>query len=166
MTIQNTCIIYDLDGTISDDAWRRQKFLSFKPTSSSWEAYFSHCGQDNLINPHLIDFDHDIVIFTGRPTTTRSLTIGWLRKVGILPPLRWENMDSLTPDDYGKYSRVMLFMRESSDFRPNWEVKKDLLENFITNEPHTEIIMAYDDDPAVIKMYKGQGIPCQLITKG
>ena len=75
-------------------------------------------------------------------------------------------MDSLTPDDYGKYSRVMLFMRESSDFRPNWEVKKDLLENFITNEPHTEIIMAYDDDPAVIKMYKGQGIPCQLITKG
>ena len=166
MPIHNTCIIYDLDGTISDDEWRRQKFLSFKPTAASWSAYFSHCGQDNLINPHLIDFDHDIVIFTGRPTTARSLTIGWLREVGILPPVIWKDIHYMSPYDCRKHNRVMLFMRESNDFRPNWEVKKDLLENFIIEEPDTEIVMAYDDDPAVIKMYKRHGIPCQLITKG
>lgn len=165
MTIHRTCIIYDLDGTISDDSWRRQKFLS-SDSPSSWEDYFINCGKDNLINSHLIDFNHDIVIMTGRPEYARSQTIAWLRRIGIMPTGNWKNLNFLTPYDYDKSGRVILFMRKHNDIRPNWEVKKDMVKKFIKKNPDREIIMAYDDDPAVIKMYKRHGIPCQLITKG
>ena len=166
MTIQRTCIIYDLDGTISDDLWRREKFLSSDPASSSWEDYFVNCAQDNLINSHLIDFNDDIVIMTGRPEYVRSQTVAWLRRVGIMPTGNWKNLNFLTPYDYVKSGRILLFMRSHMDLRPNWEVKQDMVKKFIRKNPDTQILIAYDDDPAVIKMYRRQGIPCQLITKG
>lgn len=49
-----------------------------------------------------------------------------------------------------------LFMRPDNDHRPAVKLKKEIYETQIKGKYN--VFMAFDDDPEVCKMYKGQGI--------
>ena len=144
--------IFDLDGTLSDDKWRRKFIDESLPDSDplKWHQYQTSCVDDDLMNGHLIQDDHFslyAVIFTGRPKRYKDLTTKWL----------WLN----------KVPYKGLYMREDTDLSPNWQVKEKLLHQLCEwcNNHITPIYpyMAYDDDPKVIEMYKRYGLNCKLV---
>lgn len=83
---------------------------------------------------------HDIIVVTARKEAWRAHTAYWLRK--------W-----VIPHD-------ALFMRENKDYRPDYEIKKDILEhiNLFWDVKH-----AVDDNPHIIKLWEENGIPTTKI---
>ena len=54
----------------------------------------------------------------------------------------------------------MLMMRNNDDNRKDYEVKKDML-NIIRQEYN--VIHAWDDNPAIIRLWTEEGIPCTIV---
>ena len=83
---------------------------------------------------------HAIIIVTSRKEKWRGLTSMWLAK-----------------NDARSHA---LFMRADDDHRPDYEVKKDIL-NKINN--YWTVIHAVDDNPSVIKLWEDYKIPTTKI---
>ncbi len=76
-----------------------------------------------------------IVIVTARSSKWRDYTIKWLDKHEIM-------YDAL-------------YMRIEADFRPDYEIKADILENL---KKDFNPVHAWDDSPKIIKLWKDNGI--------
>lgn len=127
--------VFDLDGCISNDHWRRH-LLGTGPVTN-WDAYHERCGEDGPAFTRMYRGRSDIIIITGRPKAYVLQTHAWLsNKAGVLD--------------------FLLFMREEGDKRPAPEVKHNVMAQLL--EDGHAIDAAYDDREDIIKVYKDMGI--------
>ena len=108
-----TCIIVDIDGTLSDSR-HRLHHLQSKP--KNWPAFFDEMVNDppyqwvvDLVR--LLARDHLIMLASGRPDSHQPQTIEWLGKQGV----PWTE----------------LHMRKTGDYRLDTIVKKEILDKII-----------------------------------
>jgi FMN phosphatase YigB (HAD superfamily) len=87
-----------------------------------------------MLNQAFFDQMH-ILIVTSRKENWRGLTSRWLAN-----------------NDIGHHA---LYMRKDDDHRPDYEVKKDILNQI---KKHWNVIHAVDDNPNIIRLWEEHGI--------
>lgn len=138
------CYIFDLDGTLADDAHRQHHVTQ----RSDWDAYYAACPDDKPIE-HLLQVARalyaagfHIIIVTGRSEAIRAETEAWLLAHGVL----W----------------TALFMRKKGDRRKNSEYKLDVVREI--REHGYDIQMVFEDLKPAVKAYRAIGIPCAHVA--
>lgn len=137
--VQDWCI-FDIDGCLSNDD-HRAHFARRK----DWDAYHSAASEDvprraeRFLMRMLRSRGFKVAIITGRPEGYFDGTHEWL----IRNELYYD----------------MLLMRPALDRRPSSEVKmRHIVDHFCSNLGR-RIILAVDDDPRIIDVYRARGIP-------
>lgn len=88
------------------------------------------------------EMGYAIVVVTAREDKWRELTFDWLEEHNV-------------PFDG-------LWMRRTGDFRPDYEVKKEIYHD-LTHVHDYDIRVALDDNPNVIRLWEEVGIP-EIVT--
>lgn len=135
--------IFDVDGTLANvDPY----IHLVRGPNKDYDA-FHEASIDALPNFEVVEmlnqafFDQiHVIIVTSRRETWRGLTSMWLAK-----------------NDIGHHA---LYMRGNDDYRSDYEVKKDILNNIAK---HWRVIHAVDDNPSVIALWEEHGIPTTKI---
>jgi uncharacterized HAD superfamily protein len=132
--------LFDLDGTIRNNLHR----LSLLKDPANWEKYQELAIQDTpfeYIRQLMMCLHFSaprLYICTTCEETYRHLTEEWLEMYDV-------------PYD-------MLLMAQVGDKRTHAEIKKSMVD-LIRADGYT-IILAVDDRPSVIRMFRSNGIPC------
>ena len=141
--IKPTAHIYDVDGTLANV----DPYLHYVRGSNRDYDAFHKASIGALPNIEVVQMlnnavsdRHDILIVTSRKEKYRGLTSMWLAKNNI--------------------RSHALFMRADDDSRPDYEAKKDMLDN-ITKL--WDVVHAVDDNPNVIRLWEDNGIPTTKI---
>lgn len=141
--IKPTAHIYDVDGTLANV----DPYLHYVRGHNRDYDAFHGASIDALPNVEVVEMlnnsvsdGHSILVVTSRKEKYRGLTSMWLAKNNIR--------------SHG------LFMRADDDHRPDYEVKKDILDkiSMLWNVTH-----AIDDNPNVIKLWEDHNIPTTRI---
>jgi hypothetical protein len=138
----NKYIILDLDNCVSVDGWRRDRIQIANPDHfRRYHDYHSLAGFDQAGNRYLYwNRPGGIIILTSRPCHYRAITEHWLRIAGI------------------RYTHLV--MRNDDDHQPSVNLKQMqlrwLYDHYGVNQG--EIVMAYDDVPEIVEMYKSNGL--------
>ena len=131
-------IAVDLDGTLADTRHRIHHILQDAPDHAAFHA----AGADDIALPvaHLVaKYPGEVAVLTGRPETYRDATMAWLTmQLGGEPR--------------------HLCMRAEGDRRPDPVVKAEQLDRLAAGQFRP--VLAIDDRPGVIKMYRERGILC------
>lgn len=142
-------VVFDIDGTVADISQRRH-FVSTKP--KNWKAFFEGMVDDTVIeevrfvyNCIVANGEYDVVFSSGRPDNYREQTVKWL----------YDN-------NFHVYDK--LYMRKAGDYRPDYIVKKEILDNMLSDGYNP--IMAFDDRDQVVKMWRDNGIVCMQVAEG
>lgn len=136
----------DLDGVLSDASGRQALLSGAQP---DWGAFFSAAGSDPVLPAgaalmRCIDESLAIVISTGRPARLGDLTVEWLARHG----LRWD----------------VMAMRPRGNVGHAVGAKRNALREL--TKMGFEVIMAVDDDPGVVEMYREEGLACLAVDSG
>lgn len=163
-------VICDIDGTVADLSHRR-KYLEVKcdtcgsteaaftkkgvctkcggkRTKKDWDKFFKEAGKDapfrDIINlVAALSQGHYILFVSGRPDDKcGTITEDWLAR------------------QYIKYEH--LFMRRGGDYRPDDEVKEEIL-GFL---PKGRITYVLDDRDRVVKMWRKNGLRVLQVAEG
>lgn len=158
MTDKRKAVIFDLDGCVSDDAWRRSRIPPDATGGLQFDFYHAGCGQDKplkageeILRRH-IDDGHFIIFATARTTKFAQMTADWINQhFGIEPN-----------------TGFMLLMRPETDHRSSPEIKAEMAQ-FVKKwcaEPDrpAEVVAAYDDRIDVVRMYREEGLPAKVLT--
>jgi uncharacterized HAD superfamily protein len=138
-----TAYIFDLDGTIANNEHRLHLIKD-----ENWEQYFELSSKDTPYEyiVELMDVLHDVCqglfICTSRDESQRLITEDWLDQHEV------------------RYDHLM--MAQIGDTRSHAEIKKGMVD-FIRADGY-EILLAVDDRPSVIKMFRDNGIPCLAMS--
>lgn len=138
-------VVFDLDGTLAD---HRLRLPFLKSVPKRWDYYFAGCADDIPIRPSietllaLVDLEHRVEIWTGRPERTRDVTQRWLLKNGIEPAL----LRHMRPDD---------------DRRPDFVLKHEWL---VAEQREPDLV--FEDRSRVVDMWRRSGIPCFHVAEG
>jgi hypothetical protein len=151
-------IVCDLDGTLADCEHRVHHVqrvdgdgLKRKP---DWDAFYAEIKYDKIHNPvaqvldRFIDYErtyYDIIFCSGRPERCRVDTVEWLTWAGI------------APDTY------TLLMRKDGDFRADYIVKQEILDNHIDKD---RVLFVMDDRQQVVDMWRRNGLVCFQVAPG
>ena len=138
------CVIVDIDGVLADGA-HRQHLVRAK----RWREFFDAAQSDAPIAEtavllRLLDADLVVVLLTGRPVRVRDATTTWLAEHGY----RWD----------------LLVMKEDADFRKTDRAKREAV--VALREAGLTPVLALDDEPGNVEMYRAEGIPCLYIHSG
>lgn len=147
--MKHDAIIFDVDGTLADvspylhyvrninnDPNFKKNFDKFHEESIN---ALPNLEVVEMVNKAFFDQKHVIVV-TSRRETWRGVTSYWLAK-----------------NDIGHHA---LYMRKDGDFRPDYEVKSEILGRI---KKHWNVKHAVDDNPAVLKLWFEHGIPTTKI---
>ena len=146
-------IIVDLDGTIADCSHRLHLIQGEK---KDWNAFYKACKDDKPIERVLsivntLEEYHDLVFITGRSEICREETYEWLDK-----------------NSYMTCSELL--MRKEGDFRPDTEVKKELLDEYLNknnmNCDYDSVEMVFEDRSSVVKMWRELGLTVCQVAEG
>lgn len=134
-------VVFDIDGVLADPA-HRQHHLASRP--KDWDAFFAAVGEDNVLvagrsRLHELAIDHEVVLVSGRPESTRAQTEAWLDRHGI--------------------AVSGLVLRRTGDHRPAAQVKSELI--FGIGGPD-EVALVVDDDVTVTAHLCAHGYPTEL----
>ena len=135
-------IIVDIDGTLAD-CKHRLHHVGKQPIN--WDAFFAEMADDSLIYPvaflanAMFDACTPVILCSGRPEDYRAVTEAWLAQHGV------------------RYST--LHMRAKGDHRADTLVKKQMLE-YIRAEGIYEPILAIDDRPSIVSLWRDEGLVC------
>lgn len=141
-------VIFDMDGTLADVSSIRH-YLKKYDNGKNYKDFESFHRESVNVPPHSHVADcalrahmlgSAILIVTARRAKWRHETAWFLALHGI-------------PSD-------ALYMRRNNDHRPDYEVKKDILNSIRTKY---NVIHAYDDNPSVIRLWQEEGIPTTLV---
>lgn len=146
--------IVDLDGTVSDCAWRAifatdaKLETDRKKKAERWDEFHQRCGLDQ---PHLgevllvqawIKAGNKAIFLTGRPNHFRVLTQDWLAVQGL--------------------PRSPLFMRQPGNYASTAEYKlaivKQIERNVFTEGDRIAFIL--EDKQDVVDMWRREGYTC------
>lgn len=139
-----TAVIFDCDGTLVDVASVRHHVEG--PGRKDFNAF--HYGSSfcppiswvlDAVGEH-IAADNAIIVVTAREEKWRELTTNWLLEHGVL-------FDEL-------------HMRPTGDFRKDVLIKGEILDEL---ETRYQIRHAYDDNPAIIALWKERGVPHTVV---
>ena len=149
-------IICDLDGTIADLS-NRLPFIQDengkKLDNPDWESFYMACGDDKPIKAIIdlveeVSVNYKIVFVTGRNTICAGRTINWLYRI------------------FGEDFKFGLLMRYQEDYRPDTEVKPDLLKDYLKDFPETEIAFILEDRNSMVKKWRELGYICLQVAEG
>ncbi len=152
MEIEKHIVIFDLDGTLALIDDRRQ--LSIKTNGKmDWDIFFDpkniSLDKPNIsvikMAQSLYDSGHQIVIFSGRSSSTISATKLWLNKHNV----QWHR----------------LFMRPVKDYTPDDVLKQDWLNDLISDD-QKYILCVFEDRQKVVDMWRRNNIPCFQVADG
>jgi phosphoglycolate phosphatase-like HAD superfamily hydrolase len=137
-------VIFDVDGTLANvepylhHIRNIYKSPDFKKDYDKFhsESVNAEPNQEvvDMVNKTFFDQNHVIVV-TSRNEYWRGITSYWLAK-----------------NDIGHHA---LYMRKDGDFRPDYEVKSEILAKI---KKQWNVIHAIDDNPAVLKLWFEHGI--------
>lgn len=144
-------IVFDLDGTLAD-LQHRIGYIENKP--KNWKAFHAAVKHDTPIEPIIFLYkliedsvervveDVRLIICSGRGAESRADTEAWLDRHGIY------------------YEQLM--MRPVNDHRPDYIIKKEMLDNIIA-QYGTKPWLVFDDRNQVVDMWRENGIQvCQV----
>jgi beta-phosphoglucomutase-like phosphatase (HAD superfamily) len=143
-------VIWDLDGTLSDDRARAHFVEVEKGKKRDWKSYFDAIGDDPPIaaSMEVLRAMHAagirIVFLTGRPEHTRKTTERWLKANGLTG-----------------YDRLL--MRPPRDFRPSGAFKVDEVARL---RREYELVCAFEDRIDVADALRTAGVPVFLYGAG
>jgi len=145
-----SAVIFDMDGTLADVRGIRHHIVPPTPMPKGWFKDFNafHSESVNVPpNPSVVNhavtaslLGHAVLVVTARRAMYRNHTAMWLALNGV-------------PSD-------ALYMRGDKDNRPDYLVKKDILDSIRTS---FHVIHAVDDNPSVIALWQEQGIPTTIV---
>ena len=142
-------IVVDIDGTIAK-VGDRLKYL--QQEKKDWDTFYEHCYEDEPIKDiiELIELmqihEYNIVFCTGRRESVRKKTEDWLFK----------NVWCLR-----KYK---LLMRKDNDWRPDTEVKPELLADAgITSD---DVWFILEDRDSMVAKWRELGYRCLQVADG
>jgi phosphoglycolate phosphatase-like HAD superfamily hydrolase len=141
-------VLFDIDGTLADISHRRHHVMG---ENKNWGAFFKHMG-DDAPNQPVVDLYkalqvsglYDLVIVSARPDNNRPVTEQWLVWNGI------------------EFER--LIMRPAGDYRPDTEIKKEILD--LLRDEGKDIAFVVDDRDCVVDMWRKNGITCLQCAPG
>jgi phosphoglycolate phosphatase-like HAD superfamily hydrolase len=138
-----TAYIFDVDGTLANV----DPYLHYVRGSNRDYEAFHEASIDALPNVDVVEMlnnavadQHAIIVVTSRKDRWRGLTSLWLMKNNLISHA--------------------LFMRSDEDNRPDYEVKKDILDKI---DKHWKVVHAIDDNPNVIRLWEDNNIPTTKI---
>ena len=136
-------VIFDMDGTLADVAGIRHLVRGTRRDFDAFHRESVNVPPHDDIVAMARDFDArgvDVIIVTARRAKFRNPTAFFLA-IHDIPS-------------------VALFMRGDRDGRPDVEVKRDILARI--RQTH-DVVMAVDDNPAVIALWREEGIPVHVV---
>lgn len=159
-TTRKNTVIFDLDGTIAKIDKRRE--LATIPSTDDLTKSKGKIDWDMFLDPLNIDLDwpnkpvvetlkllyydgYEIIILSGRISTTKEATKQWLRKHHI-------------PYD-GLYMR-----HETIRYTPDDILKRDMLN--VLEIDKKDIFCIFDDRDRVVKMWREEGLTCFQVAEG
>jgi hypothetical protein len=133
-------ICFDIDGTLANIE-HRLDFVRSKP--KNWPAFDAGIPNDKVNEPVAEAFRslsafNTIILASGRNERSRSATEKWLQSNGF-------------------YEYEKLYMRKADDFRSDDIVKREMLDQIITDYGKKPD-MVFDDRPRVVRMWRDAGI--------
>lgn len=140
-------VIFDVDGTLMDIEHRRH-FVIQKP--KDFDAFREATKDDTpkheifAIAKALQAAGHRIIISSGRNKSQMDITVDQLTSQGL-------QFDAI-------------FMRSNSDFRPDFEVKQEMLTKMKAQGFNPT--MAVDDRQQVVDMWRANGITVLQVDEG
>jgi phosphoglycolate phosphatase-like HAD superfamily hydrolase len=147
---QPKAVIWDLDGTLSDDRARAHFVEVEKGRKRDWRSYFDAIDEDPPIAASMEilqamrAYGARVVFLTGRPEYTRPKTERWLAANGL-----------------SEYD--LLLMRPDGEFRPAGEFKIDEVRKL---QERYNIVCAFEDRIDVADHLRSTGIPVFLYGAG
>lgn len=149
-------VVFDLDGCISDDAWRFQFVQEHEDADIRFQHYHACLHLDRALDVGLALLKSCAasgmfpVFITARPNVYRDATVAWLGKVAGLT----ENKD------------CAILMRDNGDHRSTVDIKRDLFDALVAEVGAGNIVAAYDDREDVITMYNADfGVNAYVLDK-
>jgi phosphoglycolate phosphatase-like HAD superfamily hydrolase len=143
-------VIWDLDGTLSDDRARAHFVEVERGKERDWKSYFDAIGDDAPIAASMEVLwamhaaGNRVVFLTGRPEYTRRTTERWLKANGLTG-----------------YDRLL--MRPPGDFRPSGAFKVDEVAKL---RRAYELVCAFEDRIDVADALRRAGLPVFLYGVG
>ena len=140
-------VIFDVDGTLMDIEHRRH-FVVQRP--KDFDAFREATSQDTAkedifaVAKALKAAGHRIIISSGRNKSQRAVTLKQLMGQGLV-------FDAL-------------YMRSDSDYRPDHEVKSQMLDKM--RKEGFNPTMAFDDRQQVVDMWREKGLTVAQVDKG
>lgn len=131
-------VLFDMDGTLTDVSGvrhyvrrerRRRNYAKFHRASAV-------CPPVPQVLAAARECRHAVVVVTARSEEFRVVTAGWLRK--------W------------RVPYAELRMRAERDFRPDREVKEEILAEL---RRRWRIVHAWDDNPPILELWRSHGVP-------
>jgi beta-phosphoglucomutase-like phosphatase (HAD superfamily) len=144
-------VIFDLDGTLSDDRARAHFVEVEQGRARDWKSYFDAVDQDAPIAASievlraLRKSGARIIYLTGRPDYTRPKTERWLKANGLDP-----------------YERLVMRPAQG-DWRPAGEFKVDEIARL---RDEFELVCAFEDRIDVAEALRRAGVPVFLYGAG
>ena len=144
-------IIVDIDGTICDTA-HRVHFVRNEEGKKDWKSFYEAMDGD-LPRMEVVEevgglykSGIEVILVSGRPEEYRERTLAWALKHDL------------------PFIPAQLFMRKDGDYRADTIVKQEIYDEFIKDRYN--IHMAFDDRPAVIRMWESNGITVKDVGDG
>lgn len=148
-----TLYIFDLDGTLSQSDPDTIKFCTTHPVD--WDHYFEHIAPtqvDYVIEPTARIFralktnpENILLVVTARDERMKTKTLDWLKE------------KDLFPHDF--------FCRKLHDRREDHVIKEELLSTIVMKYGRKPL-MAFEDRPSVLEMWKRNGIYTFDVSQG
>ena len=143
------CVIFDIDGTLADHR-HRLKYIEKDP--KDWDSFNKESSKDepNKWCYHLCRSifmyanNINVMIITGRSDKCKEITEQWFK-------------ENLIPYDH-------IYMRKEGDFRQDFEVKKEIYEQYIKNK--YKVLFVVEDRTQVVEMWRSLDIICLQCHKG
>lgn len=157
--VVNNCIaIFDLDGCVSNDVWRRGRIPLDAKVSADYDDYHSACSDDppleqgaKVLHEHIKNGDF-IIFATARPFSRAVESAKWIsRHFGI----------EASKD-------FIIMMRKANDDRSALDVKLEMAGWVREYRKQTgKIVLAtYDDRLDIAKMWKAEGYASWVLDQG
>ena len=145
-------LITDLDGTLFDTSHRLHMI---EESPKDWDGFYKACKDDKPIvdRTHLVRMilnnpDTKLVVMTGRRETERESTINALKK------------EALTKHCIG------LYMRPSRDWRKDYIVKQEWLNQLKIKHPDANILGVLEDRKQCVDMFRREGLFVMQVQDG
>ena len=149
-------IVVDIDGTIAQIHPERLKLIQGK--NKDWDAFYKACHMDtpiqnviDMIEIMICDSYCEWVFVTGRSEICRQETFDWLNK----------HMEYYASDSD-------ICMRKEGDFRPDTEVKPELLNKYMEDFglDKEDILVIFEDRDSVVEKWRELGYTVAQVAKG